>query len=748
MMTQVIFRLLLVAACGLAAASASAADLPLRRTILALYDSRVEPAIADTRIHRYAEAPLNHLGLVVTYHDIAKGMPGAAAMVGVRGVLSWYASGVAVDATEYLRWAAASTADGRSFVILGDPGIRLDGMKGADAALSRQFTSSLGFLPTGRYRPGPHTIQILSKTPEMVEFERRLTGPLSGFQEFKRAPGATSYLEVRLGEDTDTDSSLVVTGKQGGMVAAGYEIFTDPRLGYVQWRLNPFEFFRVAFATDDLPKPDPATASGRRAFYALVDGDGWRDVTRLPQYRKTPTLCAEVVLDTILRPNADIPFTVAAIAGDLDDGWHGSGKARDVAKRIASLPNVEIASHTLSHPFVWSRYQDAPPAETKDEPASPTVGSVLTGGKAEPAMSWRERQAQLGSDASSPAAYRAYADAPFDLAAEISGSIGIIDTLLAGRKRVALLTWSGDTQPYEEALVAADTAGVANLNGGFAGYHQSYMSITSTSPVGRRVGNRFQVYGGNGGEAAYTNRPGDSLPGRTYLTRVLSLTEIPRRLRPATVYWQMYAAQDFATLNGVLTELEQTQRLEVAPVTAATYARMASGFNTANIIKVGERVWRVENRSALSTIRFDSALSLAVDFTRSRGVIGQRHYQGSLYVYLDGAEPAPLLALTDQGGSAAPPRADRPYLVHSRWAIEQLAMDRQGFEFAAKGFGLGDMVWQVPDAGTYEIVATSATGKEWRETATATSTRLIRFAPPDSPAHQAKIRVNYRRGQT
>lgn len=44
----------------------SAAEL-VRREILAVYDGREEPRPDQTRIHRFAEMPLNHLGLVVTY---------------------------------------------------------------------------------------------------------------------------------------------------------------------------------------------------------------------------------------------------------------------------------------------------------------------------------------------------------------------------------------------------------------------------------------------------------------------------------------------------------------------------------------------------------------------------------------------------------------------------------------------------------------------------------------------------------
>src|SRR4051794_6861787 len=54
--------------------TSQSAPEPLRREILALYDSREESRPDQTRIHRFAEMPLNHLGLVVTYWDINAGL--------------------------------------------------------------------------------------------------------------------------------------------------------------------------------------------------------------------------------------------------------------------------------------------------------------------------------------------------------------------------------------------------------------------------------------------------------------------------------------------------------------------------------------------------------------------------------------------------------------------------------------------------------------------------------------------------
>jgi hypothetical protein len=68
------FAAILVLIAGVALAGAAAAQPltrvtalpPLKREILALYDGREEPRPDQTRIHRFAEMPLNYLGFVWT----------------------------------------------------------------------------------------------------------------------------------------------------------------------------------------------------------------------------------------------------------------------------------------------------------------------------------------------------------------------------------------------------------------------------------------------------------------------------------------------------------------------------------------------------------------------------------------------------------------------------------------------------------------------------------------------------------
>ena len=65
------------------------------RTIIALYDSSYQnyTKISATMAHKFAEMPLNHLGMIVEYHDVKNSLPDIKNRADVRGVLTWFDSG-------------------------------------------------------------------------------------------------------------------------------------------------------------------------------------------------------------------------------------------------------------------------------------------------------------------------------------------------------------------------------------------------------------------------------------------------------------------------------------------------------------------------------------------------------------------------------------------------------------------------------------------------------------------------------
>src|SRR5947207_14475341 len=104
---------------------------------------------------------------------------------------------------------------------------------------------------------------------------------------------------------------LIVSNKNGGHVAGNFVHYSDSKEHNRLWYLNPFEYFRIAFSTDDLPKPDTTTLVGRRIFYSHIDGDGWRNATEVMPYRKERRLSPYVIMKEIIEAFPDLPRSLA-----------------------------------------------------------------------------------------------------------------------------------------------------------------------------------------------------------------------------------------------------------------------------------------------------------------------------------------------------------------------------------------------------------------------------------------------------
>lgn len=713
-----------------ACAQPARAETLVPRTVIALYDGSEGRSYAYTRIHRTAEMPLNHLGLVVVPHDIRRGLPPAEIMRGARGILTWFSSAPIADPAAYLAWLEEHMNDGKRVVVMGDVGFALASL--GSIPVRKRFErvmSRIGIEWRGEWVSLTYGATIVAKEPAMVEFERVYPRVLQPYLRVSAAGReARAYLSLaRRGQAGDDD--LVVVGPAGGYVASGYAALLRDEPPLVRaWYVNPFHFFRDAFATDDVPKLDTTTLSGRRIFYSHIDGDAWHNVASLELYRDRPAVAAEVVLDQIIRKYPDLPATVAPISGDLDTSWYGSDEARSLARKIFAMPNVEAGSHTHSHPFAWTFFRDGD--AKREAPYLPRYPARP--GKSRAESVW-DAGAASNADDKSPDAIdgvyerpRSYAVQPFDLGLEIEGSVRIIQDLLPPGKRVEIMQWSGDTAPWDKVVSMTRKAGLRNINGGDPRMDGLFDSYAWVSPLGRRVGNEWQVYSSGANENIYTDNWRRRHYAFRYLIDSLRNMETPVRVKPINLYYHFYSAEREEGLSSLWAILDFVRTQDVAPVATSRFAAIVDGFLGARIWKIGDRRWRIENRDGLETVRFDRASTVAVDFARSVGVIGQTHAQGSLYVALDGAVEEPIVALTAYDRPDRAPDAAVPYLVESRWRVERLARDDKGWRFRAQGFGTGQFVWKVPAAGRFTVSADAGEGPR-TSVAAAGQDGLLRF---------------------
>jgi len=416
-----------------------------------------------------------------------------------------------------------------------------------------------------------------------------------------------------------------------------------------------------------------------------------------------------VVQDAIIGAAPDLPVTVGVIVGDLDPAWVGTAESLALARQIYALPQVEAAIHTYSHPLDWEYFDEekrpAGSARDQDGRLHRLVGpDVLHGGADKP---------------------RSYETRPFKLTTEIDEAAAFVNRLLPAGKRVGLVQWSGDTRPFRQVLRRARQVGLPNINGGDTRFDREFPSAAWVSPLAERVGDELQVYASNSNENTYTDLWRDRYFGFSFLAKTVENTGAPRRLKPFNLYYHMYSGERLSSLNAVLANIAVARGLSLAPIETSRFSRIVQGFFSAHLEQEGRLAWRVHDRDALQTVRFDGADATGVDFERSHGVIGQRHELGSLFVALDESVDSPLVSLKSIAASNREPREPVAYLVESRWRVFDVRAEAGRLHYVTQGYGPGDATWQWPFRASAQVRWCAASGRTGALRVEAVDGRLV-----------------------
>ena len=671
------------------------------RSILALYDGGAEPDVAQTRLHRFAEMPLNYLGYKLTFWDVRLGAPTGEPIADLAAIITWFSRPLPTSSTIH-SWLLSASAEGAKLIIMDDTG---EASEPESAAASAALLERLGLHSTGPSHEVTFRASIGRRDPAVVGFERNVLPPFAPYLALAAIRGdVESHLTIA---NHGEESVVVATSSTGGYAQAGYTLLYDEDRDRVQWMINPFEFFWRALGRPLFPAPDTTTVSGRRMYFSHIDGDGWNNLSQIERYSARKASSAEVVLDELVRPYPDLPLSIGVIGGDVDEELSGPTQAARIARELFALPQIEVASHTYTHPFDWSFFEPYDRARELAlierhfrDPRSPFQRSIdwlrSVAGKPPQSLS------SIPYVAFSAEMPRVYMQRSFDLETEIGGALGVATSLAPAGKTARLFLWSGEANPFEAAIREARTAGAENMNGGDSRHDVEFPSIAYVPPLSRPVGSERQVYAAASNENTYTNDWKGPFFGFSLVARTLEATERPRRLKPINIYYHMYSGEKPASLDAVRGQLEAARRQAIAPIPASLYPQIVAGFLSARIEQLGTSSWRIDTRGALQTVRFDRVAGRAVDMTSSTGVIGYRAQNGGLYVTLDPAIPAAVVSLTDE-----PPRSSpKPYIEQSRWRMSQVVLEPCLVSGTVQGFGNGEFVLAGLTPGSYRIALT------------------------------------------
>ncbi|MBI3018490.1 MAG: hypothetical protein HYY61_01145, partial [Deltaproteobacteria bacterium] len=273
-------------------------------------------------IFEYAQMPLNHLGLKVTYWDVNQGiLPDVDAMRKYRGIMTWFEDGLMMNAEQYCEWLEKQMKQGKQMLIISEFGAERDlktRKSVSDTSVQKAFRS-LGLQWRGGTQEIPWRLHIDHKVSQMVEFERTLLYETKSFTQVTSTDSKNKiYLSAKK-ENSDEKFDLVVATPQGGYVAPGYAIYVNDATQRKQWRLNPFLFFQKVFQVEDTPRPDTTTLDGKRILFIHIDGDGFVNLSHIDRKRYS----SELVLKEIFQ-KYQIPHTVSLIAAEVDEKFFGN----------------------------------------------------------------------------------------------------------------------------------------------------------------------------------------------------------------------------------------------------------------------------------------------------------------------------------------------------------------------------------------------------------------------------------------
>ncbi len=632
----------------------------IKRWVLAFYDSKENSTLENNPIHNNLEIILNHLGLVLTYHDIQEEFPSAEKMEKYRGIISWFYDPVHSNPTAYAQWLTHQIREGRKVVILGNYGAYLDEDLQSPTPSIQAFFNELGLRYWDVKIDFGVQQKIIYKNEEIFDFEKPIdmqkmepirTKITSNHSKNKIyltlndaragqidavvvtpagaiALGETPYQEAKNSPEWRKNFQQVLQG------AGNIEVAEKEPLGF--WRINPFQFFAAAFDLTDLPIPDITTLYGSRIFYSHIDGDGLTGISLID----SKSYASEFVRDQIIKAYP-LPITASVISREIEtQGFPYYNRPYSVAKSIFELENVEAATHSYTHPYNWRK------------------GDIDVRFKGE---NWSWETLKINYEMEVPVSVRF-----------------IEKNLLPPHKKLKVYLWSGQCNPDERALSWIEKLGIENLNGGDPIYDQDYPTYSKLAPFAYNKGNFWQIYTSASNDFIYTNGWTRNFGNMAKLIDYFEHTESPIRIMPMNIYIHFYIGDRQAGLDGLKKAYNYCMEQPIAPIFTSEFSRIVRDFINLKQFKIAEHGYKVFHDNALRTIRFDRTQKFP-DFVKSDGIIGFSHYQNALYVYLNEKKEQTIYL------TASPPRS--AYLKYGSHYIDNWKATAERATFNVSGLG-------------------------------------------------------------
>ncbi|MFN4307612.1 bifunctional glycoside hydrolase 114/ polysaccharide deacetylase family protein [Sulfurihydrogenibium azorense] len=540
------------------------------RKVLMFYDSK-ENDVAYSTIHRLYQLYVEYLGYIPVLQDIQKGLPARFLADEYAGVLIRLSK--VENEKRFIDWVKKQIDDGIKVFFL-------DYFPVSEDLLSLLGINYYGIKSTF------DKADILEKRYNYFEIEPDFDSiPLVNVKE------GNPVLTIKVNSKAFVPFAIT---KWGGYALEGsfLRIFGENEL----FVFDPVKVFRDIF-NPDFPALDITTENGRRILTAHIDGDAFFGVA---DFEPSKTV-GEIIRDKIIK-KSNIPHTVSIVEGEISlEGLYPerSKYLEEVARSIFELDNVEIASHSFSHPFKWRKIEELSRNKNNTEGYSLPIKGYT-----------------------------------FSLEREIIGSVNYINEKLAPKdKKVKVFLWTGDCVPSEEAIKLTYKLGIYNTNGGDTVIDSKNPFFSYIGPMGLNRDEYFQICTPIQNENIYTDLWKDYY-GYINVISTYKLTDKPYRFKPISIYYHFYSGQKLLSLKALDEVYSYALSQEVNPMFLSEYDQRVLEFrNTAICRDIRDDSIIIRGEGNLRTVRLDK--DVKVDIFNSKGVVGFKKINDSTYIHLD-----------------------------------------------------------------------------------------------------------------
>jgi hypothetical protein len=564
------------------------------RKILVLYDEKKSLKFSSTA-HLLYSMPLEYLGYIPVlkrYDELPHGYLNqkfAGIVVAFNGPIE--------NEDKFFNWIYLQIKNGLKVVFLGDFGFSAE-----------EYFNTLGLKTLNDKTPNAKLVYKNS----IVGFE--IKPKLLSLQALQPVKNYTPIMQYKK-EHLFTTCAYT---SWGGYCQNPFYMFNNED---ALWTINPFIYFKNALKLPDVPMPDTTTENGERIFFSHIDGDGFMEFNY-----NSKKFSSEMLYEKIFT-KYKFPISASIIEAELAPyglypQW--SKQLIKIAKKIYKLPNIEPASHTFSHPFVWNN-PNPPRLKVKNY-------------------------------------------SHFSIAREITGSFNFIQKLLPKSKKINLLFWSGDCMPTYKALKYCKDRGILSINGGDTKISDEAPFLCRVYPLGIYNKDIFQVYAPMDNENIYTNL-WHNKAGFIKLIQTIKLTENPRRLKPIDVYYHFYSGSTFASLYALKRIYDYVLKQDVIPMKTSEWIRIAHDFENIVISKsISSNEYFVNGNGNLRTLKIKG--KYRINFNLSKNVIGKSYQKGYTYISLTPNKKHTIIPGNDQ---------NFPYLIKANARIDYYKALKNGY---------------------------------------------------------------------